>query len=163
MHRLLIVCFLVIGTTQAPAQDLRQPGSSAEIWAQRATKDKFTYLEGVCEGLKLSEKYAFGEALCGSTKGPMKTRFCGLLSLNYGKDAIAYVDRFYSKREQNHIPISAVIGAYNDIACAENVVTSLLPKLQKVYECRYQASVMMINQSASPEAIDAQIDHCDSL
>lgn len=162
MHRLLIACFLVIGATQAPAQDVRQPGSSAEIWAQFAAREKVIYLAGVCEGLRASMNYAFGEGLCDITKGQLNARFC-ISILDNGKEAVAYVDRFYSKREQNHIPIWAVIGAYNDSACSENLVTSQLPKLQKLYECRYQASVMMINQSASPEAIDAQIVHCKSL
>ncbi len=163
MRRLLIACFLAIVTIQAPAQELPQIGSSAELWAQRTAKGKVTYLEGVCEGLDAFQQYALGELFCSASQVPLKGRFCLLVNTRDGKDAVAYVDRFYRNRQQTDIPIWAVIGTYNDDSCSENVVTSRLPKMQKILECRRQSISMARNQGVASEAIKAQQAHCKDL
>lgn len=164
MRRLLLATSLAAFISPAAAIDLPSIGSPSEIWAQRNFKDKVTYLEGICDGLSTSNHDALGELFCSSpTSNSAKTRFCLLVHSADGKEAVAYVDRFYQNRQRREIPIWAVIGAHNDGVCSEDVVTSRLPKMQKIMQCRRQTMNLITTPGISPDTVKTQQAHCKSL
>jgi hypothetical protein len=162
MRRIFLSLFIALSVTDGVTQEM-QMSSHAQRWGQRNAMEKSNFLQGMCEGLQASNQYKLGELLCEMSQYPARLRFCATVILNGGKDAIAYLDRFYQNKNQTEIPYWAAIAAYNDTACKENTVTGNLSQVQRRNECLRQLANMVGKKGVGPEAKKAQDAHCKTL
>lgn len=162
MFRPMLVIVLIFAWSLSLAEDNRL-GSSAEIWNQRTDTEKTAYLEGLCEGFGASNIHKLGDLLCDKEKITKQTRFCFAVHLRNGADAISYLNKFYSNRNQTDIPIWAAIGAYNDKSCNEERYSHQLRQLQRQLECERQLFNLRMTKGISDAAINSQAEHCEKI
>jgi hypothetical protein len=160
---ILLFAILLISTgvsAQSSDETVFRIGSPAVIWNQRGSK-KGAYLDGMCEGLGSNKGSTGGDFVC--QPGPQRgLRFCTLVHRDDAKrEAISVIDNFYKDKQHSHIPMWAAIAVYNDKACGENTVLSVVSKMQKRNECLY--ILMEVGLALTSEARKKQEAHCEAL
>jgi len=162
----LIVGFLAIASLDLAAQTMTW-NSPAEVWFYKSPNEKRIYLEGFCEGTKgfSTNELKLDWLTCTMTIPEAGTnrakffRFCGIASLDDAREAVQYLDEFFSDENHSDIPVWAAAVAYNDRVCDEKNAQERLSKLQAEWKCRRQLG-LMIQSDVSKSFLDKKSEEC---
>lgn len=163
-RRFLLVILLFI-LVDIPISLAATIGSEQYRWKQRTMQEKQAYLDGLCSALSAGANLKMGVGRCKSEKANDITyilspqRFCFANAVDRAR-GVEHFDLFYANPEHSEVPNWAVVAAYNDKVCGEDVVMSRLKKLQEHGRCMHELVNMGVDD---PSAFDTKRAKCDRI